>query len=85
MTEIKLKPCPFCGGEAEIWEDTDTNEVQPLNEETTLSVWCSSCYCRPFWCRIQALRYRRDREEILRNSKQKLIEEWNRRTDNETD
>jgi hypothetical protein len=23
MTECSLKPCPFCGGEAEIWQEFD--------------------------------------------------------------
>ena len=34
MSEIKLKPCPFCGGEAEI-----------LNVDDRYTARCRSCFC----------------------------------------
>lgn len=34
MSEIKLKPCPFCGGEAEI-----------LNVDDRYTAKCRSCFC----------------------------------------
>ena len=34
MSEIKLKPCPFCGGEAKI-----------LNVDDRYTVKCRSCFC----------------------------------------
>ena len=34
MGEIKLKPCPFCGGEAKI-----------LNVDDRYTVKCRSCFC----------------------------------------
>lgn len=80
MNEIKLKPCPFCGGEAEIWEVT-TGE-KPLNEETNVSVACLQCFSRPFFTRMENLRYRRDHKEILEDMKHEVAEKWNRRAEN---
>lgn len=34
MPEIELKPCPFCGGKAEIYQ-----------ENGTVSIGCSQCQC----------------------------------------
>lgn len=34
MSEIKLKPCPFCGGEAEL-----------IGEYSNIFVFCSECRC----------------------------------------
>ena len=34
MTEPKLKPCPFCGGEAEVWVSDVTNRA---------IVYCTVC------------------------------------------
>ena len=39
MTEIKLKPCPFCGGKAEKVEKHDN-----LTFKTLIYIRCTDCY-----------------------------------------
>ena len=36
MNSYDLKPCPFCGGEAEVYCDTQYGGTQ-------YQVWCTSC------------------------------------------
>lgn len=38
----KLKPCPFCGGKAEIYEDTIIKSLPAY------SVYCTKCYARTY-------------------------------------
>ena len=38
MTETKLKPCPFCGGEAKVYI-----------EDKAVSIGCSKCLCGTAW------------------------------------
>lgn len=42
MSEIKLKPCPFCGGKAEI--------IQHPNGKTTISCGKGGCMANISWC-----------------------------------
>ena len=47
MSDIHLKPCPFCGGKA------DFDERQ-YNDVTDYCVWCVTpecdCFVRTVWC-----------------------------------
>ena len=36
MSDVKIKPCPFCGGEAKRF-------AKQLNGENTLVMYCSRC------------------------------------------
>ncbi|MCM1230038.1 MAG: Lar family restriction alleviation protein [Ruminococcus flavefaciens] len=82
MNEIKLKPCPFCGGEAVICKTTtNTSDL----EKTIVCIVCLKCYCAPFHTEMQNLCDMNDREEILENMEREVAENWNRRTNNETD
>lgn len=73
MTE--LKPCPFCGGNAEVYEyeseqtiyDADTLGFVDTEYCTKHGVGCPECGC------------------IIaeKTSKQKAIDAWNRRYDND--
>lgn len=40
MSLEELKPCPFCGGEAELQE----------NNGIEYAVICQRCFCRTEWC-----------------------------------
>lgn len=40
MSEIKLLPCPFCGGEAEVYEQKHREYA------STYYVRCKSCHCK---------------------------------------
>ena len=68
MSEIKLKPCPFCGGEASVNRMYREWDKQLY---TVVSVGCKSCGCyidEP---------YRNNKELEVRESK--IIQTWNRR------
>jgi Lar family restriction alleviation protein len=61
MTE--LKPCPFCGGEAEFFKDvTFKAETGEQVGEIKFFVWCTNC---------SAL--------VSGDNKQEAFEAWNRR------
>ena len=65
MTE--LKPCPFCGGEAEVFKDvTFKAETGEKIREIKFFVWCTEC---------TAL--------VSGNTEEEAIEAWNRRVKNE--
>ena len=42
MDKQELKPCPFCGGEAEIYEN---NIIKSL---PSYRVFCANCYSRTY-------------------------------------
>lgn len=73
--QIELKPCPFCGGEANVYEyeaeqaiyDKDTLGFLDIERCERYGCGCPTCGC------------------IIadKTSKQKAIEAWNRRADNE--
>ncbi len=82
MNEIKLKPCPFCGGKAKI--DDYTESLMFLQEITYFFIRCSECCCE-FSSNIKNLHYQSNYKEITNKMKQELAEKWNRRAENETD
>lgn len=43
MSEIKLLPCPFCGGEAEIEEHKFWNDITRSFDIKTYGVKCQKC------------------------------------------
>ena len=44
IRETKLKPCPFCGSEAEI--ESFTTKVALFKKVTGKCITCKSCKCR---------------------------------------
>lgn len=62
--EIKLKNCPFCGGEARLWVWSDGGGV---------CVRCSKCYCQTATRSDDALL------KHLDPAVERVIEAWNRR------
>ncbi len=67
MSPIKLKPCPFCGGEAKIKTTVDTNRL-PIY--ITAYIRCEECGA-----------YTKDVDDINRDGMNifTVIEAWNRR------
>jgi Lar family restriction alleviation protein len=77
MKMAELKPCPFCGGKAELYSceaehdiyDSKTLEYVETEYYTKYGCACTSCDCTI--------------AEML--SEQNVIEAWNRRADNADD
>ena len=66
MMTKKLKPCPFCGGEAKLFKDVNDFFIIGCNDGGSYL----PCYCDTF--------YRNDDLPKF-NSKKEAIEVWNRR------
>lgn len=76
---MELKPCPFCGGCAELRE---SREEMPFSEECNrFYVICKKCGCSPFYFSEVNLYYKKDYVERAENLREKAIEAWNRRVD----
>lgn len=69
MKEIKLKKCPFCGGEAYFLTPKTVN-----SSFVSVGVECKMCGANPY----SVLVYKFETEE---NKKKAIAELWNRRTD----
>ena len=78
MEEIKLKPCPFCGGEAEF--NIKTNSSSRLRSGFTFVIRCKECH-------IQYPKMYRSEFKIHSNGdmiptideRGKAADDWNRR------
>ena len=66
--EIKLRLCPFCGGEARLWVWSDGGGV---------CVRCTKCYCQTATRSDDALLHHLD------PAVERVIEEWNRRVNDD--
>ncbi|MEA2037283.1 MAG: Lar family restriction alleviation protein [Nanoarchaeota archaeon] len=60
---MKLKPCPFCGGKAEVMEKTDDDHV-----------WCKIVSCYSCWAKTGLFDKREDAIKAW-NTRPKLSEE----------
>lgn len=75
----ELKPCPFCGGEAEL-------HYQPLYTENGVCVRCIECNARSrfvlYDCKYQA--YHGEKEVYVPKGRaiNDVVNLWNRRADN---
>ena len=69
MSEIKLLPCPFCGGEARLMCIDEEGEECCINDEDELEMGCSFVHC-----------YNCDMDYIpkVENAKE-VLESWNTR------
>lgn len=76
MPKIKLKPCPFCGSAAEIKIDV----VRELEYYIRYSVFCPECRIEKY--RDLASGRSCDAGDAVLDE---VIEDWNRRAENETD
>lgn len=77
----ELKPCPFCGGEAELRHDS--NELPFSEVQDVFFVICKNCGCYPFKFAGVNLFYTESGKKKAEELKQKAAEAWNRRADNE--
>ena len=66
MSEIKLKPCPFCGGEAKVFAYSDGG----------ICVKCMNCYCQTFATSDWNIANAKEKSAY-----EKIVEAWNRRAE----
>lgn len=66
MSEIKLKPCPFCGGVAELIID---KQIVLRSLERCATVRCTKCGCRTDSYLL----------ESMHDKCERVINAWNRR------
>lgn len=80
MSEIKLKPCPFCGGEAVFVITTHSSSHHDVR--FNFSIQCSGCYTRLPKDYSLTLRLDTDGNILTTSDGRKSAEEaWNRRRD----
>ena len=68
--QIKLIPCPFCGGEAKLWADSDYG----AEEYRKYSVACTVCTCS-----LGDFGNDNAGDSIYAFSKEEAIKAWNTR------
>lgn len=72
-TPLELKPCPFCGGEADSDSARNYRNISTGTPEKAAAIYCTKCSADMTWCY-------RDTPEIERDHVMKLlIEQWNTR------
>lgn len=80
MKETELKPCPFCGGKAEI-------HYQPIYMDNGVCICCTECKARSkfFLCDCTYTYFHGEKNVYISKEQatNKAIELWNRRADNE--
>lgn len=87
MSDIKLKPCPFCGAPGKIlfssFQGTRPNGCGPVTFD--MDIGCSSC-----WVRYRPVSFRpifsfdlsfTGDPVVCRDDRQELAEAWNRRAE----
>lgn len=84
MSEIKLKPCPFCGGEAVF--AVRSNKSSSHDVGFVFTILCSGCHARlPADYTLTAKLDAQGYIIITSDGRKNAAELWNRRADNETD
>lgn len=70
---LELKPCPFCGGDAESDCQRHYRNISTGNLEKSAAIYCTKCSADMTWCY-------RDTPEIEREQVMLLLtEQWNTR------
>lgn len=74
MSEIKLKPCPFCGGEAKMKHGYPGQQRKGMRQAV---VQCKKCSCR-------TVTYRQLAYQSWKEVDEQAAEVWNRRVVDES-
>lgn len=75
MSEMKLKPCPFCGGEAKTGVSIANQSFD--SDYVEFRVYCSKCHIDKHWV-VDCYGTFEDAETAMR----RVTEDWNTRGDN---
>lgn len=80
MSEYKLKPCPFCGGEANI-EQTQTGDYERSSVGIRFQIRCKKCHSTASTAYgFVAINLKSSGElNVWHNDIPKAVEAWNRR------
>lgn len=80
MSEYKLKPCPFCGGEANV-EQTQTRDYVNSSIALQFQIRCKKCHSTASTAYgFIAINLNSSGEiNVLHNDIPKAVEAWNRR------
>jgi hypothetical protein len=78
MKTPDLKPCPFCGGEAKVWN----SRVSVENQEIIYTIWrlsCTGCGCS-IPSEESTYKFTENGDIVLGNDGWgKIVDAWNRR------
>ena len=87
MSEIKLLPCPFCGGEAEFVRDTERKDI--FQSSDYVYVRCKECHAQTSKIYYSAEFHKLDEEYVLvekawntRKPMQEIVERLEEKSDN---
>lgn len=83
MSEIKLKPCPFCGKEAEFFVIDSKTYDGGKAAEWSFSIHCTNCGVKnPHTYRLEAVLDKNAEFQFRLDERRVAADDWNRRADN---
>jgi len=74
----ELKPCPFCGAEAELRE-VERELPFSTGDENIFFAICTNCGCSPFPRSGTNIYYKKNSKEIKQKLEKEAAEAWNHR------
>lgn len=75
----KLKPCPFCGGEAELIQKESAYKTNPMTITNSYIVGCEGCGIYTPRFKSEILQLENGEVQINKNGAEDAISAWNRR------
>lgn len=82
MSEPNLKPCPFCGGEAEFFVKSHT--ASEMKSYWYIGVRCTKCnLTSPKLYRLTLTVGANAEIQAIEDERQHAVDDWNRRGDND--